>query len=94
MTWKAGVLSVALLLAPAAPLPAQDTPALCGCLPGDKIDGSTAEQAKAKIEAAGYTEVKILRKGCDNFWHGTGVYAGVPGNVVLAPDGQVMPEGD
>lgn len=63
------------------------------CLPGDKIDGSTAEQAKAKFEAAGYSAVKIIRKGCDNFWHGSGVYGGVPGFMVLSPDGKVMPEG-
>jgi len=74
---------------------AQSQPAApqANCLPGDKIDGSTAEQAKTKFEAAGYSEVKIIRKGCDNFWHGSGVYGGVPSFMVLSPDGKVMPEG-
>lgn len=94
--------AVAMLAATAVPLRAQTTPAAQpvqsspqgNCLPGEKIDGSTAEEAKAKIEATGYSEVKIDHKGCDNFWHGSGVYGGVRGNVVLSPDGHVMPEGD
>ena len=74
---------------------AQSQPAVPqgNCLPGDKIDGSTAEQAKAKFAAAGYSDVKIIRKGCDNFWHASGVYGGVPSFMVLSPDGKVLPEG-
>jgi hypothetical protein len=91
------VFCCALLLsigAPAAVLAQSQQAAPQGnCLPGDKIDGSTAEQAKAKFEDAGYSQVKIIRKGCDNFWHGSGVYGGVQGFMVLSPDGKVMPEG-
>lgn len=87
----------AMLLSIGAPslAVAQSQPAAAqgNCLPGDKIDGSTAEQAKAKFEAAGYSTVKIIRKGCDNFWHASGVYGGVPSFMVLSPDGKVMPEG-
>lgn len=64
------------------------------CTEGEVIDGSTAEQAKAKIEAAGYSDVVITSKGCDNFWHATAVKDGMPGNVVLSPDGMVLPEGN
>ncbi|WP_374371378.1 hypothetical protein [Dongia sp.] len=64
------------------------------CTEGEMIDASTAEQAKAKIEAAGYSDVVITTKGCDNFWHATAVKDGMPGNVVLSPDGMVLPEGN
>lgn len=64
------------------------------CTNGEIIDGSTAEQALAKFRANGYSDVKILEKGCDNFWHATGVKGGQAGNIVLSPDGMVMPEGN
>jgi hypothetical protein len=64
------------------------------CAQGEVIDGSTAAEAKAKFEAAGYSEVVILRKGCDNFWHATGARDGMAANIVLSPDGMVMPEGN
>jgi len=65
-----------------------------GCEAGDKIDGSTAAQAKAKIERAGFHQVRNLQKSCDNFWHGSAVKDGNESNVVLTPQGQVMREGD
>nr|WP_298681997.1 hypothetical protein [uncultured Dongia sp.] len=64
------------------------------CTNGEIIDGSTAEQAIAKFQAAGYSNVQIVEKGCDNFWHATGVKGGQGGNIVLSPDGMVMPEGN
>jgi hypothetical protein len=65
-----------------------------GCAPGDKIDGSTAEQARKKIEMAGYRKVSGLRKGCDNSWHGIAEKDGAQVHVVLNPQGLVLPEGD
>ena len=63
------------------------------CAASDKIDGSTAAQAKQKLEAAGYTDVTGLNKGCDNVWHaqarGNG---GAAVNVMVAPDGSVNQE--
>ena len=46
------------------------------------------------MEAAGYSSVTILSKGCDNVWHAHGIYAGQATNLNLAPDGQVKPEGN
>jgi len=65
-----------------------------GCEAGEKIDGSTAAQAKAKIERAGFRQVRNLQKSCDNFWHGIAVKDGIESNVVLTPQGQVMREGN
>ena len=65
-----------------------------GCEAGDMIDGSTASQAKAKIERAGFRQVRNLQKSCDNFWHAIAVKDGSETNVVLTPQGQVMREGD
>ncbi|MDE2229588.1 MAG: PepSY domain-containing protein [Alphaproteobacteria bacterium] len=64
------------------------------CDPGDKIDSSTAPQAMKKMEAAGYSQVHDLMKGCDNYWHGQAMKGGQPTRVVLSPAGQVMQEGD
>jgi hypothetical protein len=62
------------------------------CAPTDKIDGSTAEQAKQKLEAAGYTGITGLNKGCDNVWHAAAMTNGKAVNVMVAPDGSVNQE--
>src|SRR5262249_46632468 len=64
MQLKAGVFAVATLFMVAS------GPAWAGCMAGERIDGTTADQAKRKIEAAGFTDVRDLSKGCDNYWHG------------------------
>lgn len=74
------------------PLPSQSEVAVGGCMPGDQIDGSTAADARQKIEAAGYTGVTDLNKGCDNYWHGLAVKDGYQTNVVLTPMGEVKEE--
>ena len=87
MDWKAGIFAAALAIAAAGP-------AWAGCSAGDRIDGSTAEQARHKIVAAGYQHVNDLRKGCDNYWHGRAMKDGTPVGVVLSPQGEVMIEGN
>ncbi|TXH38134.1 MAG: hypothetical protein E6Q98_04745 [Rhodospirillaceae bacterium] len=68
---------------------------LAGCEAGDRIDGTTADDARKKIEAAGYRQVRDLVKGCDNFWHASAVSKdGTPGNVLLTPQGEVWPDGN
>ena len=87
MQLKAGVFAVATLFMVAS------GPAWAGCMAGERIDGTTADQAKRKIEAAGFTDVRDLSKGCDNYWHGEAMKGGAPVNVVVSPDGQVLTEG-
>jgi hypothetical protein len=65
-----------------------------GCHFGEVVDGSTADDARGKIEAAGFTDVHALKKSCDNFWHGKATLSGRLVNVVLTPTGKVMLESD
>lgn len=65
-----------------------------GCHFGEVIDGSTADDARRRIEAAGFVGVHGLKKSCDNFWHGQAILAGRPVNVALSPTGSVMLESD
>lgn len=67
-------------------------PILCEADTLAKIDGSTADDARRKMAAAGYTEITDLKKGCDNFWHGQAIKDGRLTGVVLAPDGEVRSE--
>lgn len=64
------------------------------CEATDKIDGSTVATARQKIEKMGYHQVRALKKGCDNFWHGTAVKDGKVVNIVLSPQGIVMTDGE
>ena len=88
------VILAALLAALATPAFAQDSTAqpTNNCAPTDKIDGSTADQARQKLEAAGYTDVAGLNKGCDNVWHAQARSGGNQVNVMVAPDGSVHQE--
>lgn len=95
---KLNLMSLALLLSlPNAPVEAQQaqTPATSpGCHFGEIIDATTADDAKRRIEAAGYTNVRDLKKSCDNFWHGRASIDGIETNVLVTPDGRVRPEGN
>jgi hypothetical protein len=64
-----------------------------GCHFGERIDGTTADQAAQHAKAAGYTSVSGLRKSCDNNWHGQALLNGAPVNVMITPDGRVVQEG-
>jgi hypothetical protein len=91
-------MAAAALLALAA-LPRAATvpgPALAAgnCDPGDKPDNSTAADAKKKLEAAGFTQVRDLKKGCDNVWHAKAVKGTQAVNVALTPQGQAFVETD
>lgn len=99
MTFKHHFIAVAagaalIATAPAILPAAAQTQMRNNCAAEDKLDSSTLPQAKKKMEAAGYTQVKDLRKGCDNYWHGTAMKDGSEVFIVLSPAGQVMQEGD
>lgn len=64
------------------------------CAPGERIDGTTADQAKKKAEAAGFRDVRELKKGCDNVWHGKAIKDAVPVRVAVLPQGEVVVERD
>ena len=91
MTGRIFALTLALAYA-LAPLARAEQ--IAACDPGTKIDGSTAGDARKKMEKAGYRKITDLHKGCDNSWHGKAEKDGQPVNVVLNPEGNVLPEGD
>lgn len=94
MTWKSGLaVSVAALGLMAWSPYSGVTPALAACMAGDHIDASTARQAAKKMEQAGYTQVRELKKGCDNYWHAVAIGNGKQDEIVLSPQGKVMLEG-
>lgn len=90
----AALLAASLFIAPAVLAPSSFTAAQAACMAGETTDSSTADQAKKKMEGAGFTQVRDLKKGCDNVWHGTAMKDGAAVHVALSPQGQVMQEGD
>ncbi len=97
---KLNLLTMALLMAAAggqaqAQATAQETVVgVPGCHFGEVIDGTTADDAKRNIEAAGYTNVMGLKKSCDNYWHGQAMANGSLTRVSVTPDGRVRLEND
>jgi hypothetical protein len=88
------IISVGVFVAPTIVGPTALTAAYAICAPDERIDGRTAEMAKRQIEGAGYGNVQMEHKGCDNVWHGFATRGGVSGRVAVSPSGEVMPEGD
>jgi len=91
-----GIAFLAATLLIASPFlgPTRLTSALAGCAPDERIDGTTADQAKRRMEGASFSGVHGLTKGCDNVWHGLAMKDGVSVHVAVQPQGQVMQEGD
>ena len=96
MRWKAaGIAAGAFFLAiAAAATPPLVSHAIAGCEPGERVDASTADDARKKMMAAGYRDLHDFKKGCDNVWHAQGTKNGKTVNVVLLPNGHVMEESD
>jgi len=88
----AALLAAAIIALAPAPLPMRAAHAACE--PGTKIDSTTADQTRKKLEAAGYRKVRDLRKGCDNTWHATAEKDGAATGVAVTAQGQVYPERD
>ena len=79
--------------APLSTSPGTEMVGVPGCHFGERIDGTTADQAIKHAQAAGYTSVSGLKKSCDNNWHGQAMLNGAPVNVMITPDGRVVQEG-
>src|SRR5262249_53270554 len=90
----AAVLAASLIIAPALLGPTSFTAARAACDPDEKVDATTATQAKKRAEGAGYSQVRMDHKGCDSVWHGTGMKDGASVPVAVLPSGEVMQEGN
>ncbi len=90
MTTK--MIAAAIVMGLAVPMTMGATAAYAQCSHGERIDGSTADQARVKIQRAGYSNVAGLHKGCDNYWHGTANQGAGRVGVVLSPSDEVMVE--
>jgi hypothetical protein len=90
----AGALALSLLGAGAALAPNAIHPAYAACDPGTHLDKTTADWAKRTMMHAGFSDVKVDQKGCDNVWH---VFASKDGNrsrYAIEPSGKIYPEGN
>ncbi len=67
-------------------------PATQPCRLDDNLDGTTRIDTEQRILAAGYTEVSVLAKGCDNVWHATAFAEGDPVDILVTPRGAVLTE--
>jgi hypothetical protein len=90
----AAVLAASLTIGLTLLGPASFTAARAACDPGDRIDATTAQMAAKRAQSAGYSDVRMEHKGCDNVWHGFAMKDGATGRVAVSPSGEVMPEGD
>ena len=103
---KLNLMAAAMILAVAGPAysqtatqvptslsPGTEAVGVPGCHFGEKIDGTTADDAIKHAQAAGYTSVSGLKKSCDNNWHGQAMLNGAPVNVMITPDGRAVKEG-
>lgn len=91
MKTKTGLIAAALAIGLAGPMIGAGA-AYAQCMPGDRVDGTTADMARAKAMSAGYTNVVMKNKGCDSYWHGTASQGGRQVGIVVSPSGQVMVE--
>ena len=88
------LISAGVFMTPTLVGPTSLTAAYAVCAPGERIDGRTAEMAARQVESAGYNNVQMEHKGCDNVWHGFAARGGASTRVAVSPGGEVMPEGD
>jgi hypothetical protein len=87
----AAVLAVAPVLAQQAPVE-KPQPGREAVPPGAKPGNFTADEARQKIEAAGWHDVAELRNGHGEVWHALATKGGLRVRVVLLPNGRVAPE--
>jgi hypothetical protein len=93
MSWKtilcaASLSALAFVTGPQHPTVI--SAAQAGCENGERIDGSTAADATHKLQGQGYSHVRELKKGCDNFWYGFATKDGREEHVSVSPSGEVV----
>jgi hypothetical protein len=91
-TLSLAVASALLLAIAGRGHPPLVSPAWAACDPGDKLDKTTLEETRQKLQKAGYKSIHDLRKGCDNTWHGKASKDGAEASVVVLPDGTIVTE--
>lgn len=90
----AGALALSLVGAGAALAPNAVTPAYAACDPGTHIDSTTADWAKRTMMHAGFRDVQVDQKGCDNVWHVIASKDGQRSRYAIEPGGRIFPEGN
>jgi hypothetical protein len=89
-----GGLAAILIGAGAAMAPTAVHPAYAACDPGTRIDNTTADTARRIMLRAGFTDVQVEQKGCDNVWHVIASKNGRYGRYAIEPSGRIYPEGN
>jgi len=92
-------LALAFLFAALIALGGRGEPSFVGrawaaCDPGDKLDKTTADETRQKLQKAGYKNIRELRKGCDNTWHAKATKDGAEEAVAVLRDGTVVKEAE
>ena len=87
-------VALGLAAAGAALAPTAIQPAYAACDPGTHIDSTTADWAKRTMMHAGFTNVQVDQKGCDNVWHVIASKDGNRGRYAIEPGGKIYPEGN
>ncbi len=88
-------LSASILIGAGAGLaPTAVHPAYAACDPGTYIDNTTADTARRIMLRAGFTNVQVEQKGCDNVWHVIASKNGQYGRYAIEPSGRIYPEGN
>jgi hypothetical protein len=90
----ASVLASGLISAGAALAPTAVHPAYAACDPGTHVDNTTADTARRIMLRAGFTDVQVEQKGCDNVWHVIANKNGQLGRYAIEPGGRIYPEGN
>jgi hypothetical protein len=83
----AAILAAASALAQQAALP--DRAEREAGSPRDEHQHFTADEARQRIEAAGWDDVRELHSGHGDVWHAVATRGGLRRHVVLLPDGRV-----
>ena len=90
----AGAAAFAMAGAGLALNPTVVPPAYAACDPGTPIDNTTGQFIKHLMERAGYSDIRIDQKGCDNVWHVLASKNGNEGRYAVEPGGKIYPEGN